>query len=83
MTKMRKLHHNCPDRNKLVHNITFAIYSQLIIFYGIGAVATQSFFDPAYGPLSLALMRSGKTADQALEDLLTSNPGQEVRQELP
>src|SRR5690606_9133520 len=28
---------------------------------GIGAVATQSFLEPSYGPLGLALMRAGKT----------------------
>ena len=32
---------------------------------GVGAVATQSFVDPAYGPLGLDLMRAGKTAEQA------------------
>jgi uncharacterized Ntn-hydrolase superfamily protein len=47
---------------------------------GVGVVATQSFVDPAYGPLGLALMRGGKTANQALEGLLTSDPGQAVRQ---
>jgi uncharacterized Ntn-hydrolase superfamily protein len=47
---------------------------------GVGAVATQSFVDPAYGPLGLDLMRSGKTAQQALAALLASDPGQDVRQ---
>ncbi|MDZ7291697.1 MAG: DUF1028 domain-containing protein [candidate division KSB1 bacterium] len=47
---------------------------------GVGAVATQSFVDPAYGPLGLELMRAGKTAKQALEGLLKSDPGEEVRQ---
>jgi uncharacterized Ntn-hydrolase superfamily protein len=47
---------------------------------GVGAVATQSFVDPAYGPLGLELMRAGKTARQALEGLLASDPGREVRQ---
>lgn len=28
---------------------------------GVGAVATQSLVDPAYGPLGLDLMRAGKT----------------------
>jgi len=27
---------------------------------GVGAVATQSFVDPAYGPLGLGLMRAGR-----------------------
>jgi uncharacterized Ntn-hydrolase superfamily protein len=47
---------------------------------GVGAVATQSFVDPAYGPLGLDLMRSGKTATQALTGLLASDPGKDVRQ---
>lgn len=47
---------------------------------GVGAVATQSFVDPAYGPLGLELMRAGKTANQALEGLVASDPGRDVRQ---
>lgn len=42
---------------------------------GVGVVATQSFVDLAYGPLGLDLMRAGKTAQQALEGLLASDPG--------
>jgi uncharacterized Ntn-hydrolase superfamily protein len=47
---------------------------------GVGAVATQSLVDPAYGPLGLELMRAGKTARQALDGVLASDPGREVRQ---
>lgn len=47
---------------------------------GVGAVATQSFVDPAYGPLGLDLMRAGKTATEALQALLASDSGREVRQ---
>ncbi len=47
---------------------------------GVGAVATQSFVEVTYGPLGLELMRSGKTAEQALESLLASDPGKAVRQ---
>jgi len=47
---------------------------------GVGAVATQSFVDPAYGPLGLTLMRGGKTARQALDGLLAADPGRDVRQ---
>lgn len=47
---------------------------------GVGAVATQSFVDPAYGPVGLELMRAGKTAQQALAGLLASDPGAAVRQ---
>jgi uncharacterized Ntn-hydrolase superfamily protein len=47
---------------------------------GIGAVATQSFIDPAYGPLGLELMRTGKTAQEALRGLLAADAGVDVRQ---
>lgn len=47
---------------------------------GVGAVATQSFVDPAYGPLGLELMRGGKTAEQALQSLVSTDPGRDVRQ---
>lgn len=47
---------------------------------GVGAVATQSFADPAYGALGLELMRAGKTAPEALRGLLASDEGQAVRQ---
>jgi uncharacterized Ntn-hydrolase superfamily protein len=47
---------------------------------GVGAVATQSFVDPSYGPLGLTLMRSGKTAPEALSALLASDAGRDVRQ---
>jgi uncharacterized Ntn-hydrolase superfamily protein len=47
---------------------------------GVGAVATQSFVDPAYGPLGIEMMRSGKTARQALDGILASDPGEAVRQ---
>jgi uncharacterized Ntn-hydrolase superfamily protein len=33
---------------------------------GVGAVVTQSFTDPAYGPLCLLALRTGSTAAQAL-----------------
>jgi len=47
---------------------------------GVGVVATQSFVDPSYGPLGLALMRAGKTAPQALEALKKADAHPEVRQ---
>ena len=33
---------------------------------GVGAVATQSFVDPSYGPLGLDLMRAGRSARDPL-----------------
>lgn len=47
---------------------------------GVGAVATQSFVEPSYGPLGLDLMRSGKTAEQALKSLLAGDDHTDVRQ---
>ena len=47
---------------------------------GVGAVATQSFIDPSYGPLGLALMRAGRSAPDALKGLLLADEGRDVRQ---
>ncbi len=47
---------------------------------GIGAVATQSLVDPAYGPLGLELMRMGRSAPDALASVLAGDAGREVRQ---
>jgi uncharacterized Ntn-hydrolase superfamily protein len=47
---------------------------------GVGAVATQSFVKASYGPLGLALLRSGKSAQQALNELLALDPRADVRQ---
>lgn len=47
---------------------------------GVGAVATQSLVDPAYGPLGLELMRLGRSAPDALRSLLAGDAGREVRQ---
>src|SRR6266571_8292306 len=47
---------------------------------GVGVVATQSFVDPSYGPLGLDLMRTGKSAPEALKALLAGDDGREVRQ---
>ena len=47
---------------------------------GVGAVATQSFVEPSYGALGLALMKGGKSAPDALKALLATDPDREVRQ---
>jgi len=46
----------------------------------VGAVATQSLVDFAYGPLGIEMMKKGKTSKQALEGLLASDPNNAVRQ---
>lgn len=47
---------------------------------GVGAVATQSLVDFAYGPLGLEMMKLGKTPSQALNGLIESDPNSNVRQ---
>ena len=47
---------------------------------GVGAVATQSFIDPAYGKLGLDLMRAGRAAPDALKSLVAGDEGRDVRQ---
>jgi len=47
---------------------------------GVGVVATQSFVDASYGPLGLALMKAGRTAQQALAALKVADPHPELRQ---
>ncbi len=47
---------------------------------GVGAVATQSFTEVSYGPLGLELMKTGKSASDALRSLLASDEGRDVRQ---
>jgi uncharacterized Ntn-hydrolase superfamily protein len=47
---------------------------------GVGAVATQSTVEPAYGPRGLALMGEGKSAPAALDQLLRDDPHEPSRQ---
>ena len=47
---------------------------------GVGAVATQSFVEASYGPLGLALMKSGKSPRLTLKSLLARDKNREARQ---
>ena len=47
---------------------------------GVGVVATQSFVNKSYGIKGLQLMKKGKTASEALKELLAQDEGREVRQ---
>src|SRR5438094_5625254 len=47
---------------------------------GVGAVATQSQVNVAYGPVGLELLQAGYTAEQALTALTAGDPIAEVRQ---
>lgn len=47
---------------------------------GVGAIATQSFVNPSFGPHGLELLRSGKTAQEVLKELIDADDGRDVRQ---
>ena len=47
---------------------------------GVGAVATQSIPDVSFGPRGLDLMRDGQSAPAALQQLISDDPGEAVRQ---
>jgi uncharacterized Ntn-hydrolase superfamily protein len=47
---------------------------------GVGAVATQSFVEPAYGPKGLDLLRGGAAPAEALAKLVAADAGAAVRQ---
>ena len=47
---------------------------------GVGAVATQSLVEVSYGPKGLQLMRDGRSARQALQELLAQDQYRDVRQ---
>jgi uncharacterized Ntn-hydrolase superfamily protein len=46
----------------------------------VGAIATQSYANPRYGPDGLELLRSGLTADEVVERLTAGDEGREQRQ---
>jgi uncharacterized Ntn-hydrolase superfamily protein len=46
----------------------------------VGAVATQAWMNPAFGPSGLALLRDGLDAEAALQRLVAVDPGRERRQ---
>lgn len=47
---------------------------------GVGAVATQATVEASYGPKGLELMRLGKSATQALKELIAADSDEAVRQ---
>ena len=64
------------DMGVAVQSHWFAVGSDVIWGEaGVGVVATQSFIDPAYGPLGLDLMRAGKSAPEAVRPSLMRNYG--------
>ncbi len=47
---------------------------------GAGAVATQAYANPRYGPEGLALLRAGASAEEAVQRLTEADDGREHRQ---
>jgi uncharacterized Ntn-hydrolase superfamily protein len=46
----------------------------------VGAIATQSYANPRYGPDGLRLLREGLSADEVVERLTAADPGRDRRQ---
>jgi len=46
----------------------------------VGAIATQSYANPRYGPDGLALLREGRSATEVVEALTAADPGRAERQ---
>lgn len=47
---------------------------------GVGAIATQSYANPSYGPEGLKLMEEGKSAQETLDILIENDKGSPLRQ---
>jgi uncharacterized Ntn-hydrolase superfamily protein len=46
----------------------------------VGAVATQAYANPRYGPEGLALLREGLSAEEVVDQLISADEGREHRQ---
>lgn len=72
-----------PDTGELGAAIQSAAFSAGTVIHveaGVGAVATQSFSERAYGPLGLDLMRIGWTPERIVPSLVLRDPLQALRQ---
>jgi len=47
---------------------------------GVGAIATQAYANPRFGPQGLELLRQGLSADEVVERLTTADDGRDHRQ---
>ena len=46
----------------------------------VGAIATQSYANPRYGPEGLALLRAGRSPEEAIAELTAADAGRDQRQ---
>jgi uncharacterized Ntn-hydrolase superfamily protein len=46
----------------------------------VGAIATQAYANPRYGPNGLALLREGRSAQEAVDELTSADDGRDHRQ---
>src|ERR671922_749138 len=46
----------------------------------VGAIATQAYANPRYGPDGLALLRQGRSAEEVIEALTSADEGRAERQ---
>ncbi len=64
-----------------VSTCAFAVGARVpTLVTGVGAVASQSFVNPYYGPQAIALLREGASAEQALEIITQQDAGRAMRQ---
>jgi len=47
---------------------------------GVGVVATQSFVNVSFGPRALELLKQGKTPQQVVDELISTDEGRDFRQ---
>ena len=47
---------------------------------GVGAIASQAFMNPYYGPVGLALLEAGQSADDVVARLVAGDEGRHNRQ---
>ena len=47
---------------------------------GVGVVATQSFVNPSFGPRGLEMLRTGKSAQEVVDILISEDDGRDYRQ---
>jgi uncharacterized Ntn-hydrolase superfamily protein len=46
----------------------------------VGAIATQAYANPSYGPKGLVLLRDGLIASEVVEQLIAADEGRDERQ---